>query len=173
MSNVNAQIHASSKVPARTDKRRIPFGIRCLTFLTTSKWRPSEPVHPSVAACANKMASEGWMIRGAWPRNYLLWRNGRTMQEGLLPLVVLPLAHRRLSALQLNIFLAVELKAATERLHSNSRLGLPAFDKDEFEALVDRITAETGLAVTDPQRLHQEAARALERKPTVRAVLRG
>lgn len=101
------------------------------------------------------------MIRGAWTRNYLLWRNGRTMREGRLPLIVLPLAYGRLSALQINVFLAVEIIEARSRLNRSGDGALAPAEAAELQAMTSHVGGEAGVAVADPFRLHRDAALAL------------
>lgn len=102
------------------------------------------------------------MVRGAWPRNYVLWRNGRTMLEARSPLLVLPLSYGRLSALQVNVFLAVEMVETRIRFEGGQRFRLSAEGEAELDAILDAVAAASGVAVVDPDRLHREAARELE-----------
>ncbi|WP_157384582.1 hypothetical protein [Nitratireductor soli] len=102
------------------------------------------------------------MIRGAWARNYLLWRNGRAVREAPLPLVVLPMAHGPLSALQINVFLTVELMEAKSGLQQGCDRESFPHEAASFQSALDLITAGTGIIIADPFRVHREALHALE-----------
>lgn len=136
-----------------------------MAYLSTSCWRPHFPVHPNVAACAARMETDGWMIRGAWARNYLLWRNGRTMGETQLPLLILPLAYGRLSALQINVFLTVEMMAAKSGLQQGCDRELFSHDTTSFQSVLDLIAAESGITIADPLRIHRETLHILVQMP--------
>ena len=112
---------------------------------------------------AAAMEAEGWMIREAWTRNYLLWRNGRTMREAPLPLLVLPLAFGRLSALQINVFLAMEIIEAKSRLQRELDRERSLDEASEIQTLLSLLGAETGVIIADPLRVHREAMHVLER----------
>lgn len=131
--------------------------------MSTSRWQPHPPVHPAVAEIATVMEAEGWMIRGAWIRNYLLWRNGRTMRERRLPLLVLPLAFGRLSALQINVFLAVEIIEARFRFNRSTDRAHASAEAAELQLAITLVGGESGVAVADPFRLHREVAVGLAR----------
>lgn len=109
------------------------------------------------------LETEDWMIRGAWARNYLLWRNGRTMREARLPLLILPLVFGRLSDIQINVFLTLEVIEAKFRLWRGPDREYAPDAAAEIQAMVSLIGDETGTIVADPFRLHREALHWLER----------
>ena len=163
MTSVSSEVHscAPDAVPARDT--RIPRATRWLAYMSTSRWQPRPPVHPAVAKVAAAMEAQGWMIRGAWIRNYLLWRNGRTMRERRLPLLILPLAFGRLSALQINVFLTVEIIEASSKFQRASDHGHAPARAAELQAVLKLVGADTGVVVADPLRLHGDAMHSLER----------
>lgn len=161
MTNIASEVR-KRKAVQRLDAR-IPPAIRWLAYVSTSRWRPHPPVHIAVARMADALEAEGWMIRGGWTRNYLLWRNGRTMREGRLPLLVLPLAFGRLSASQINVFLAVEIIEARSRLRQAFHRDQSPAEAAELRSVLGLIGVETGIMIADPFRAHREAMCALER----------
>lgn len=158
MANIGSEVHRSVRAKVPECDVRIPPAARWLAYMSTSRWQPHPPVHPAVAQIAAAMKTEGWMIRGAWTRNYLLWRNGRTMREGRLPLIVLPLAYGRLSALQINVFITVEIIEARSRLQRPHGRDHAPPDAGEIQSVLGIVGAESGVAIADPFRLHREAA---------------
>lgn len=162
MANLGSEVHRSVRTKVPECDVRIPPAVRWLAYMSTSRWQPHPPVHHAVAQIAAVMKIEGWMIRGAWTRNYLLWRNGRTMREGRLPLIVLPLAYGRLSALQINVFLTVEIIEARSRFRRALNRGPAPDEAEELHAAIRLIGAAEGMIVADPFRLHRETKHALE-----------
>ena len=81
MTNASSEVQRSAQENVPRLDARIPPGVRWLAYLSTNRWQPHPPVHPAVARMVTALEAENWMIRGAWARNYLLWRNGRTMRE--------------------------------------------------------------------------------------------
>lgn len=163
MTSVSSEVHSSAPDAVPECDLRIPRGTRWLAYMSTSRWQPHPPVHNAVAEIATAMEAEGWMIRGAWTRNYLLWRHGRTMRERRLPLLVLPLAFGRLSALQINVFLAVEIMEARFRFNRSADGALTPAEAAELQAVITLVGSESGVAVADPFRLHREATGGLAR----------
>jgi hypothetical protein len=163
MANLGSEVHRSVRTKVPECDVRIPPAVRWLAYMSTSRWQPHPPVHPAVAQVVTTMEAEGWMIRGAWTRNYLLWRNGRTMRERRLPLLVLPLAYGRLSALQINVFLAVEIIEARFRLRRTLHPDHARAEAGELQSVLKLVGAETGVAIADPFRLHREATLGLGR----------
>lgn len=162
MTHTNSEAQALSRPKVCHPDRRVPFGVRWLAYLSTSRWRSNYPVHPNVAACAARMETDGWMIRGAWARNYLLWRNGRTIRETQLPLLILPLAYGRLSTLQINVFLTVEMMEAESGLQQGCDRESFPHEAASFQSALDLIAAETGIIIADPFRIHREALRTVQ-----------
>jgi hypothetical protein len=163
MTHVSGEIHTPDRIAVPHPEPKVPLGIQWLAFLSTNRWRPRPPIHPSVAEIAAGLEAEGWMIRGAWVRNYLLWRNGRTMREARLPLLVLPLSYGDLSALQIDVFLAVELIEARSRFRQAPDRAHPPVEADELQAVIDLVGADAGIVIADPLRLHRQVMRTLER----------
>ena len=149
MTDAGAEFHKSAQKAVTESDARIPREVRWLAYMSTSRWKPCRPVHPAVSHMAAAMEADGWMIRGAWTRNYLLWRNGRTIVEEHLPLLVLPLAFGHLSPLYINVFITVEIIKARSRLQQ-------ARGRDHDPADVGEV--QSGVAIADPFRLHREAA---------------
>lgn len=163
MTSVSSEVHSSARDAVAERDVCIPRVTRWLAYMSTSRWQPHPPVHPAVAEIATAMEAEGWMIRGAWTRNYLLWRNGQTMRERRLPLLVLPLAHGRLPAMQINVFLAVEIIEARFRFNRSTDGAHAPAEAAELQAVITLVGGESGVAVADPFRLHREAAVSLAR----------
>ncbi|UIJ70426.1 hypothetical protein [Aurantimonas sp. HBX-1] len=79
-----------------------------------------------------------------------------------MPMLVLPLAFGRLSALQINVFLAVALTDARARLANGSQRGLSADGKNALATIMAAIASDLWITVADPHRLHGEASAYLE-----------
>lgn len=136
----------------------LPPFLRALLHLTTSRLDLDQDVHPALVLRVQSMQEDGWWIRSALPRNYLLWLNGKTMHDPRRPVLVLPQARRSVPPLSWNVFLAVELVRAKERLHRGARPDLSALALRELTGLIEHIDACSSVRVIDPLRLHREAA---------------
>ncbi len=77
----------------------LPASTRLLAWLTTSPWRNDLPLTGPVADYLGKLRSEGWMIRQASPRNFVLWR-GKALYGRRRRLLVLPNREVRLRTLE-------------------------------------------------------------------------
>ena len=160
MSEMSMRAEPATRPNLRVSKRHMSLGMKCLVHLTTSRWRAPASVYSIVATLAQTMVAEGWILRGAWPRNYALWRNGRTTREAGLPFVVLPIAFGRLTAMQINVFLAVELTNARTRLKGQSDQGSPSSETEELEYILSSIHSAS--AGVDPYQLHRAVAAYLQ-----------
>ena len=79
------------------------------------------------------------------------------MREARWPLLVLPLAYGRLSALQINVFLIVEIAAARARLGQSLNRGNDSPKAEELLATLGLIASEGGFVVADPLRVHRDS----------------
>lgn len=140
----------------------MPFSLRTLLHLTTSRWDVHRDVHPELVRRIEAMRADGWWVRAALPRNYVLWRHGHTMRDPRRPVLVLPQSHEGVSKLSWNVFLAVEIVRARERVQRGSRPDLSTLAMAELDEVVGHIAAGSAVRVTDPLRLHREAAARLE-----------
>lgn len=140
----------------------MPFGLRALLHLTTGRWDTGRDVHPELGRRIEAMRADGWWVRTALPRNYVLWRHGRTMRDPRRPVLVLPQSRRSVSTLSWNVFLAVEIVRAKERLQRAARPDLSTLAMAEISDLVGHLAAGSAVHVTDPLRLHREAAARLK-----------
>ena len=158
MPDASAGVEQALGAKAHGSVREIPPGVRWLAYLTTSVCHPPGSAIPAVASLAQTLALDGWMLRGAWARNYVLWQHGRTIQEARLPMLVLPLHTGHLSALHVNVFLAVELTAARARLDDRPRHGAALQGRGDLAAIMEAIATGMGITVADPGKLHGEAS---------------
>jgi len=145
----------------------VPWRIRLLSVLSTRPWRPGSEVDAEVASLAERMVGQGWMVRGAYPRNYLLWRSSHTLSATTYRLVVLPIVFGRLSDLEINIFLATDLFVAKQR----AALGSADLSEEQsiaLDSLCQRLTARSGMALLNRERVYRKAEKEVES-----AILRG
>ena len=119
----------------------MPFSLRTLLHLTTSRWDVHRDVHPELVRRIEAMRADGWWVRTALPRNYVLWRHGRTMRDPRRPVLVLPQSRGSVSTLSWNVFLAVEIVRAKERLQRGARPDLSALAMAELSDLVGHLAA--------------------------------
>lgn len=136
----------------------MPFRLRTLLHLTTSRWDVDRDVHPELVRRIEAMRADGWWVRTALPRNYVLWRHGRTMRDPGRPVLVLPQSRGSVSTLSWNVFLAVEIVRAKERVQRGARSDLSALAMAELDRLIECIAAGSALLVIDPLKLHREVA---------------
>ncbi|SRR5690606_9700409 len=78
---------------------RLLVSTRVLAWLTTSPWCNDPPLTDPVASYLRTLRSEGWMIREASPRNFVIWR-GETLYGRRRKLLVLPNRGVRLRPLE-------------------------------------------------------------------------
>ncbi|MBI1291876.1 hypothetical protein GC173_11625 [bacterium] len=136
----------------------MPFSLRVLLNLTTRRWGADGDAHPLLIRRIEALRADGWWVRTALPRNYLLWRHGRTMRDLRYPVLILPQSRGDVSTLSWNVFLAVEIVRAKEQLQRGGRPEFSALAMAELNDLVEHIAARSAVRVTDPLRLHQEVA---------------
>lgn len=142
--------------------RLMPFSLRALLYLTTSGWEEDGDTHPELARRIEAMRGDGWWVRAAFTRNYVLWRHGRTMRDPRRPVLVLPQSRGRVSPLSWSVFLAVEIVRAKERLQRGTRPDLSALALAELDELIAVVAAGSAVRIVDPIRLHREAAARFE-----------
>ncbi len=129
----------------------MPFRLRTLLHLTTSRWDADRDVHPELVRRIEAMQTDGWWVRTALPRNYVLWRHGRTMRDPRRPVLVLPQSRGSVSTLSWNVFLAVEVVRAKERLQRGARPDLSALAMAELSDLVGHLAAGSAVRVAARQ----------------------
>jgi len=78
---------------------RLLVSTRVLAWLTTSPWCNDPPLTDPVASYLRTLRSEGWMIREASPRKFVIWR-GETLYGRRRKLLVLPNRGVRLRPLE-------------------------------------------------------------------------
>jgi hypothetical protein len=100
----------------REAKPSVPVTTWILLLLTTSRWKRDLRVEDFIDHLLQRLVNEGWTVRTAHRRNYLLWRHGRTLRETQLPILVLPSFPAGLAAHEANLLLASEYLRALNRV---------------------------------------------------------
>src|SRR5690554_5725366 len=142
--------------------RGLPGSIRLLAMISTVQWRPQSRISPAIETLALQMTARGWTIRGAYPRNYLLWRHGRILTATTCRIVVLPIVFGRLSDAEINVFLATELFMARQRAEAGNAV-LTNSQFEELEHFCQRMAVETGLALLNREHVYRKAEKEIER----------
>lgn len=103
----------------------IPHTTRLLLAFTTSRlnygWGDGTPLGP----LAEQFVREGWTLRMAHWRNYLLWRNGNTLTRSKAMLLVLPAESFGLETRLFKALVLGDLVRGTARLDERNPDGWP------------------------------------------------
>lgn len=110
---------------------RLPASTWLLAWLTTSPWRNDPPLTEPVARYLDRMTSEGWMIRQASPRNFVIWR-GATPYGRKQKLLVLPGREVRLRTLERSAVATGLVTAAISRTVDDRLAGEKLAEADRF-----------------------------------------
>jgi hypothetical protein len=148
---------------AKIRATKLPLSVRLLLFLTTNRWRAEPILYPDIAGSIERLIRNGWTIRTAFGRNFLLWRHGRVQNDTTLPVLVLPSAgHYALQEAEANAFIATELVRSGLRVdgvfHPNTAQVAAKLDRDYpgFRFVPDR-------GRLSPEDLHARAERKIVR----------
>ncbi|MBB4015737.1 MULTISPECIES: hypothetical protein [Chelatococcus] len=153
---VDAQCRADPTKAGRPGA--FPWRTRLLLWCSTSPWRGAYASEPEIVDLVERLTAEGWLVRTAYPRNFLLWRHGQVLARGDCRLVVLPRTFGRLSDLEINVFLATEIFRAW-RQHTNND-GRVDWD-GQLDRLCQRMAARSGVILSDHSRLYRRAEREI------------
>lgn len=148
---------APADAAATGDRARLPRGIRLLLVLSTGPWRGIGHLPAPVAAHVERLIGEGWTVRQAWHRNFVLWSGGRTLRHSRLPLVVLPYLGRSVEPRDAGIFvlgelLRAELRVAGDALDAGRRARYHAMAAELLGLAPDAAAARLPQALTDATR---------------------
>jgi hypothetical protein len=94
----------------------VPVAIWILLLLTTSRWKRDVRIEGFINHLLQRLENEGWTVRTAHRRNYLLWRYGRTLRKTRFPILVLPSFPAGLATHEANLLLASECLRALNRV---------------------------------------------------------
>lgn len=139
----------------------LPLSGRILLLMSTTRWRAPSWLDPAIRARLAELAAAGWTIRLAAPRNYMLWRLGRTLNDTRLPVLVLPLDNGRLDPVSRNLFIAAEIVRAEARV-AGRPAGAIGDDHGEAARLCAQTAHRFGVGLADAARILRRAWREVE-----------
>lgn len=100
----------------------VPWHLRVLLCMTTAPASAAPCRAATVNTYVTELIADGFVVRAADWRNFLLWRNGTTLRTSKIPVIVLPSATISLAEAHRTILVIAELMQAVARVRkSNAR----------------------------------------------------